>query len=65
MRLHDPGNYGFVPHTLSEDGDPLEVLICNTRQLIADNLQRIIALCRCQYHGRFSLPRRQALAVRD
>jgi inorganic pyrophosphatase len=29
-----PGNYGFVPHTLSEDGDPIDVLICNTRQLI-------------------------------
>ena len=22
-----PGNYGFVPHTLAEDGDPLDVLI--------------------------------------
>ena len=21
-----PGNYGFVPHTLSEDGDPIDVL---------------------------------------
>ncbi|WP_455482198.1 inorganic diphosphatase [Bartonella sp. B35(2025)] len=29
-----PGNYGFVPHTLSEDGDPVDVLICNTRPLI-------------------------------
>ncbi len=29
-----PGNYGFVPHTLSEDGDPIDVLICNTRPLI-------------------------------
>jgi inorganic pyrophosphatase len=29
-----PGNYGFVPHTLSEDGDPIDVLICNMRQLI-------------------------------
>jgi inorganic pyrophosphatase len=28
-----PGNYGFVPHTLSEDGDPIDVLVCNTRQL--------------------------------
>ncbi len=28
-----PGNYGFVPHTLSEDGDPIDVLICNTRPL--------------------------------
>ncbi len=29
-----PGNYGFVPHTLSDDGDPIDVLICNTRPLI-------------------------------
>ena len=29
-----PGNYGFVPHSLSEDGDPIDVLVCNTRQLI-------------------------------
>ena len=28
-----PGNYGFVPHTLSEDGDPADVLICNTRAI--------------------------------
>jgi len=28
-----PGNYGFVPHTLSDDGDPIDVLICNTRPL--------------------------------
>ena len=29
-----PGNYGFVPHTLSEDGDPIDVLVCNTREII-------------------------------
>ena len=29
-----PGNYGFVPHTLSEDGDPIDVLVCSTRQLV-------------------------------
>ena len=28
-----PGNYGFVPHTLSEDGDPIDVLIANTRPI--------------------------------
>ena len=28
-----PGNYGFVPHTLSADGDPLDVLVCNTRAI--------------------------------
>ena len=29
-----PGNYGFVPDTLSEDGDPIDVLVCNTRALV-------------------------------
>ena len=29
-----PGNYGFVPHTLSGDGDPLDVLIANQRPLV-------------------------------
>jgi inorganic pyrophosphatase len=29
-----PGNYGFVPHTLSDDGDPIDVLIANTRPVI-------------------------------
>ena len=29
-----PGNYGFVPHTLSNDGDPIDVLVCNTRAIM-------------------------------
>ncbi|KPB00095.1 inorganic diphosphatase [Ahrensia marina] len=29
-----PGNYGFVPHTLSDDGDPIDVLVMNTRALV-------------------------------
>jgi inorganic pyrophosphatase len=29
-----PGNYGFVPHTLCGDGDPIDVLVCNTRALV-------------------------------
>ncbi|QFU17987.1 inorganic diphosphatase [Microvirga thermotolerans] len=29
-----PGNYGFIPHTLSGDGDPCDVLIANTRAVI-------------------------------
>lgn len=26
-----PGNYGFIPHTLSGDGDPVDVIVANTR----------------------------------
>jgi inorganic pyrophosphatase len=28
-----PGNYGFIPHTLSLDGDPCDVVIANTRAI--------------------------------
>ena len=28
-----PGNYGFVPHTLCGDGDPIDVLVANTRPI--------------------------------
>ncbi len=30
-----PGNYGFIPHTLSGDGDPCDVLVANTRAIVA------------------------------
>lgn len=29
-----PGNYGFIPHTLSDDGDPCDVLIANQRGIL-------------------------------
>ena len=29
-----PGNYGFVPHTLSDDGDPIDILIPNQRPIL-------------------------------
>jgi inorganic pyrophosphatase len=29
-----PGNYGFIPHTLSDDGDPCDVIIANQRGLM-------------------------------
>ena len=29
-----PGNYGFVPHTLSDDGDPIDVLVPNQRPIV-------------------------------
>jgi inorganic pyrophosphatase len=29
-----PGNYGFIPHTLSDDGDPCDVIVANTRAVI-------------------------------
>ena len=29
-----PGNYGFVPHTLCGDGDPIDVVCASTRGLV-------------------------------
>ncbi len=29
-----PGNYGFLPHTLCGDGDPLDVIVLNTRPVV-------------------------------
>ena len=29
-----PANYGFVPHTLSDDGDPVDVLVVGRRPII-------------------------------
>ena len=28
-----PANYGFIPHTLADDGDPCDVLVANTRAI--------------------------------
>lgn len=32
--MHYPGNYGFIPHTLSLDGDPCDVLIASSRPIV-------------------------------
>jgi len=29
-----PGNYGFIPHTLCDDGDPIDVVLISSRPLI-------------------------------
>jgi inorganic pyrophosphatase len=29
-----PGNYGFIPHTLSEDGDPIDVLVVSQTAVV-------------------------------
>lgn len=31
---HYPANYGFIPHTLADDGDPLDVLILCSESLV-------------------------------
>lgn len=32
--MHYPGNYGFIPHTLSGDGDPVDVLVISDTQVV-------------------------------
>ena len=29
-----PGNYGFVPNTIAEDGDPIDVIVCSRFPLV-------------------------------
>ena len=36
-----PGNYGFIPHTLSGDGDPCDVLVANTRAIAPGALMNV------------------------
>src|SRR5271169_5138335 len=35
-----PGNYGFIPHTLSDDGDPCDVMVATTRAIIPGAVMR-------------------------
>ncbi len=35
-----PGNYGFIPHTLSDDGDPIDVLVPNQRPIVPGAILR-------------------------
>ena len=40
--MYYPCNYGFVPHTLSQDGDPLDALVIAPMPLISG----IVVRCR-------------------
>ena len=37
---HYPANYGFIPRTLAEDGDPMDVLVLCSEPLLAHSLFR-------------------------
>lgn len=37
---HYPANYGFIPRTLSEDGDPLDVLVLCSEPILNQTLVR-------------------------
>ena len=42
--MHYPCNYGYVPHTLSEDGDPVDVLVATPVPLISGSVIRCRAV---------------------
>jgi len=42
--MHYPCNYGYVPHTLSEDGDPVDVLVVTPVPLISGSVIRCRAV---------------------
>jgi len=46
---HYPANYGFIPRTLSEDGDALDVLVLSTESLAP------LCLVECYPIGAFSM----------
>lgn len=57
-----PGNYGFVPHTLAEDGDPIDVLIVGPAAVVPGAVVRcrpVGALLMKDEHG----PDEKILAV--
>lgn len=38
--MYYPGNYGFIPHTLSGDGDPVDVLIITRQAVMPGSVMR-------------------------
>src|SRR5437870_10501447 len=53
-----PGNYGFIPHTLAEDGDPCDVLVVSQVQVVPG------AVVRCRAGERSERRARQLYGAR-
>src|SRR3546814_19557827 len=39
--MHCPVNYGFIPHSLSEDGDPVDVMIAAQVPILPNSVVRV------------------------
>ncbi|HPQ51035.1 MAG: inorganic diphosphatase [Alphaproteobacteria bacterium] len=39
--MYYPGNYGFIPHTLSGDGDPVDVLVITRQAVVPGSVMRV------------------------
>jgi inorganic pyrophosphatase len=48
--VHYPANYGFIPRTYSEDGDPLDVLVLGQESVVPMCIMRARAIGRLQMH---------------
>jgi inorganic pyrophosphatase len=48
--VHYPANYGFIPRTFCEDGDPLDVLVLGQEAAVPMCIMRARAIGRMQMH---------------
>lgn len=39
--MHYPCNYGFIPHTLSDDGDPVDVMVVSNMPVAVGSVLRV------------------------
>jgi len=56
--MHYPTNYGYVPHTLSEDGDPVDVLVPTPFALLAGSV------IKCRPVGVLKMPAESGTAAK-
>jgi inorganic pyrophosphatase len=63
--VHYPANYGFVPRTYAEDGDPLDVLVLGQEEVAAQVLLRARAIGAMRMHDEKSLDHKLIAVHRD
>ncbi len=39
--MYYPGNYGFIPHTLSDDGDAIDVIVVGPQPVVSGSVIRV------------------------